>query len=71
MSEAYEEATEAMERALEALEGPGDADPECSKAYSLNVWKLLAPAERRAFLATIPTSPAGPERLALSKTVWT
>jgi hypothetical protein len=40
MSEAYEEATEALERALEALEGPGDdkhLDPERSSGYTLDI----------------------------------
>lgn len=40
MSEAYEEATEAMERALEALNGPGNdkhLDPERSGGYSFDI----------------------------------
>jgi hypothetical protein len=33
-------------------------------------WRSLAPYVRVIYLNAMPTLPAGPERLALSKTVW-
>jgi hypothetical protein len=42
-----------------------------NRFYLCPKWDEITPTMRAIYLSAIPTLPAGPERLALSKTVWT